>query len=1154
MRPTAIRGAGAIDYYTPLVPDEADEGQWAAAKQDGEGRVEDYYLPIGEAAGEWSGAGADALDLSGPATRGQMAALLDGRDPRNGERLGQRPRPDGVRAFDLTFSAPKTVSVLLGLLGGEAERAGLTAHDAAVKAALAVLEERATTRGGKNGVQRLDAAGLTVLLVRHRTSRALDPQLHTHALVFAKVQGPDGRWRALDARIVFRAQRTFGAVYQSALRSELTRALGVRWGEVTKGQAEIADLAELVEAFSTRSSQIGGRLEEKLMTWREEHSEREPSQREHAILVRDAARESRPAKDSARMADELRADWLDTAHEHGWDASRVRTEVLAREPVRHLSPATARGDAAAVATAAVNELASRRSVWSIEQLEREIAARIPTNVGSSAKQQARAIEQLAKDTASGLCLDLVDLARAVSPRHRGVLDDPGLERYTTRELLEQEQRITHWFERAARDAGEPASDEQIGRAIARLAARDGSAPVLDPQQAQAAALAAGTNRAVAVVGPAGAGKTTMLQVAVEALGDEGRRVVGLAPTSIAAKRLAEATGLPCENVARYLAEHDRPDGIGAALALRPGDTLIVDEAAMLATADYERLLAIAGTDGLRLVFVGDSRQLAAVGRGGMFDQARQLLPSVELDEIHRFTADWEAAASLALRAGDPAAITAYEAHDRIRYGSAEEMTEAILADWWQAWRASESHAFSAPTNDHIRHLNARAQEVRLDAGELQPGARALRNAHDELITTGDVVATRQNAPHLHLPDGGHVRNRDTWTVTEVKYDGELVLRNRAGACVAVPVAYAKEHVELAYFRTTHGVQGLTERVGGTLVDETAGFRSLYVGMTRGRHTNTAYVITDNDDDGRAVLERALGRDRADLGALAVRDRFAAELERQAERELRASLPDRLAHVRRVLGPDRADALPEHDLPRPDLEALTDQQLHARLQELAGAIGRFHTIDAVEVRRLAEQRVHLEDSIAAARHRAQRIQAQLATARRRDHPALRDELARHHGDESALRERLAELDERELAIAAAGRHPEQWLKHHGRAGGEGTQVAHELDRRHEQAIRAAEQAAIQTPARHIVAAIGERPAAGDPRRDHWDNTAKALERHRLTHNINVDRNGPTGPRPSNGPQRLAWQQLQHDIARARGETRHRDLARALQPELELEIDL
>jgi conjugative relaxase-like TrwC/TraI family protein len=1153
MRPTAIRGSGAVDYYTALVPDSGDEGEWAAAKEDGHGRVEDYYLPIGEAAGEWWGAGAEAFGLAGPGTREQMAALLDGRDPRTAERLGQRPRPDGVRAFDLTFSAPKTASVLLGLLGGDAERAGLAAHDAAVKAALSVLEERATTRGGKDGVQRLDASGFTVLLVRHRTSRALDPQLHTHALVFAKVQGPDGRWRALDARVVFRAQRTFGAVYQSALRSELTRTLGARWGEVSKGQAEIADLAELAEAFSTRSVQIKGRLEQKLMAWRQEHPEREPSRREYSILVRDAARESRPVKNAARMADELRADWIATALEHGWDTLRVRTEVLAREPVRQLSPASARGDAAAVATAAVNELASRKSVWSIEQLEREIAARMPTDAGRSAKDQARAIEQLAKDAASGLCLDLADQAQVDSTRRRGAVDDPALERYTTRELLEQEQRIAHWFERAVAGAGAVASDEQVGRALARLAARDGSAAALDPQQARAAALAAGTDRAVVVVGPAGTGKTTTLKVAVAALREDGHRAVGLAPTAVAAKRLAEATGLECENVARYLVEHDRPDGISAALALRPGDTLIVDEAAMLATPDYERLLTIAGAGGLRLVLVGDQRQLAAVGRGGMFDQARELLPGVELEEVHRFSTAWEAAASLALRAGDPAALDAYEAHGRVRHGTSEEMTEAILTDWWQAWQAGDSHAFSAPTNDQVRYLNARAQHTRLTAGELRPG-RALHNAHDELITTGDVVATRQNAPQLRLPDGGYVRNRDIWTVAEVADDGGLLLRNQSGGQVAVPVTYAKQHVELAYFRTTHGVQGITERVGGTLVDGTAGFRSVYVGMSRGRHTNTAYVITDNDEDHRAVIERALQRDRTDLGALAARDRFAAEVAREADRELRTSLPDRLAHVRRVLGDERAGALPAHDLPRPDLESLTDQQLRARLQGLGGAIGRFHTVDAVEVRRLAEQRTLLEDSITVAGQRAQRIQEQLPTARRRDRPALIEELARHRSDQSVLRDQLAELDNRELAIATAGRHPEQWLERCGRAAGEWTQVAHELDRRQERAIRAAEHAAIQTPTRYIVAAIGERPRAGDPRRDHWDKTAKALERHHMAHNIDVDRDGPTCPRPSDGPQRPASQQLQRDIARAREEVLNRDLVRALQPELGLEIDL
>ena len=168
MRPKAIKGAGAVDYYAQLVPAEEERERWERAQAEGRGAVEDYYLPLGETPGRWWGAGAVALGLEGDGHRDQMGRLLDGLDPVSGVALGQRPRPDGVRAYDLTFSAPKSVSVLAGLVGGETEREVIGAHDAAVAAALGVLEERATTRGGKNGVNRLDAGGLTALLVRHR--------------------------------------------------------------------------------------------------------------------------------------------------------------------------------------------------------------------------------------------------------------------------------------------------------------------------------------------------------------------------------------------------------------------------------------------------------------------------------------------------------------------------------------------------------------------------------------------------------------------------------------------------------------------------------------------------------------------------------------------------------------------------------------------------------------------------------------------------------------------------------------------------------------------------------------------------------------------------------------------------------------------------
>jgi len=462
------------------------------------------------------------LGLEGDGHRDQMGRLLDGRDPVSGVALGQRPRPDGVRAYDLTFSAPKSVSVLAGLVGGDTEREVIGAHDAAVTAALGVLEERATTRGGKNGVNRLDAGGLTGLLVRHRTSRERDPQLHTHALVFAKVQGPDGRWRALDAGIVFRAQRMFGAAYQSALRSEMTARLGVQWGPVEKGQADLVGFdQELLQAFSTRSEQVARAAGEGLAAWRDTHPGREPSERERAIIVRDAARDSRPGKDHSRPGEELRVDHLAVAAARGWDAGRVSDEVLGRDVVGLPRAEISSGEEARIAEEVLSVLSEQRSVWSAEHVEREVYIRLPHGEGRDARAQMREGQRIAGEITRGACLDLAELAGETAGRRldqapgvRPVLEDGGVQRYSTRELLEQEQRIIRWFTRAAAEGGTPATPASLARAS--------GAGVLDAEQAVAAGLAAGTGRAVVIVGPAGTGKTTTLRPVVEVLHADGR--------------------------------------------------------------------------------------------------------------------------------------------------------------------------------------------------------------------------------------------------------------------------------------------------------------------------------------------------------------------------------------------------------------------------------------------------------------------------------------------------------------------------------------------------------------------------------------------------------------------------------------------------------
>ena len=952
MRPTAIRGDAAVAYYDSLVADPRQ-------LQSGRG-VEDYYLSTDELPGVWWGAAAAELGLVGESSRENFHALLDGLHPRTGERLGQRLRPDGVRGFDLTFSAPKSVSVLSAVAGGEIERAVIAAHDAAVRAVLGLIEERATTRTGRNGVYRIDVTGLAALLVRHRTSRTLDPQLHTHAVVAAKVKGVDGCWRSVDAAFFYRDQRALGALYQAALRAELTGRLGVRWGEVVKGQAELRDVPQaLCEVFSRRSVQVRELLAQRLREFRAEHG-REPGPREHAILARDAARASRPGKQRGRDASELRSEWLATASEHGFTPALLgarfsRPPAQVGEAGRSAAALQAGsvGDGAwrdRLAREVVGALAGSRSAWARADVLREVCWRLPVRGGQPAVEQVREVEALAGWIVERWCVDLAPgWARGVA---REQVEEVGVERFSTVEVVACEQRCVRWMSELAACGGRPADTGRLMRAAERTGV------ALDPEQALAAALVAGSAHLVVVIGPAGAGKTTAMRGAVAAVRDAGGQVIGLAPSAAAAEQLQKETGVRSETVARFLTVHEHAAAEGS-LDVPAGATVIVDEASMLSTPDCERLLAVVRDRGLRLALVGDGRQLAAVGRGGMFDHARQIASTMQLREVRRFTERWEQHASLRLRQCDPGSLTEYAEHGRVRAGSAQQMSDAILDDWWTAVQAGRRAAFSVPTNEQARELSARARARLIDAGTVDD-ARVVETRAGERIGRGDQIQTRLNDRAQQTASGAWVKNRQRWQVLTVHPDGGLSVRKADGDRGRLTPAYVAEHVELAYFTTVHGTQGLTRDIGGTLVDELAGFRSLYVGMTRGRQRNTAYVVLrdgEETDTAREALERALRRDRADLGALMLGERLSQDARRlsdhrarelETEHSLITSNPDKPASAQRA----RLDAIAsELAQLRPPAQSTTTAELEAKVRALRASVAD---------RRLARAELELAD--------------------------------------------------------------------------------------------------------------------------------------------------------------------------------------------------
>src|SRR3954452_10590691 len=224
---------------------------------------EDYYAGEGEAPGQWVGTGATTLGLAGAVNDGQVGHLLAGEDPASGALLGRKITEGRVAGFDVTFKAPKSVGILFGI--GEPEIAGVLreCHEAAVADAIGYLElEACQARRGKDGLVQVPGRVFVAPAFGHRTSRAGDPLLHTHVVVANRVQGPDGRWTALDARPVFRQAKTAGFLYQARLRAEVTDRLGLEWGEVGKGSAELVGFSrELIEHFSRRRAEIVEELE-----------------------------------------------------------------------------------------------------------------------------------------------------------------------------------------------------------------------------------------------------------------------------------------------------------------------------------------------------------------------------------------------------------------------------------------------------------------------------------------------------------------------------------------------------------------------------------------------------------------------------------------------------------------------------------------------------------------------------------------------------------------------------------------------------------------------------------------------------------------------------------------------------------------------------
>lgn len=852
----------------------------------------------GEAPGEWSGRQAAALGLAGEVSGDDLRALLEGRDPESGTPLG-RPFMDrtlangtvvrSVAGFDATFSAPKSLSVLWALTQDERL---LDAHDVAVRAALDHLERYgATTRvRSRSGRLHPDANGLTLATFRQTTSRADDPQIHTHTVISSKVQTNDHSWLALDARYLKRYQRMLGGLYQSVLRNELAHVFGVGWAPIEHGQAEMLGVpAELCEAFSKRSAQVDRAIVDKRADFIDRQG-REPNRWELAALKREAAADTRRVK-SGNPATKLTTRWTNEAADLGWTGPDLRLAVV-RAGIGHSA-----GQTSVRLDEIVAALSTGGSTWNRADVVSAVCDIVTANRDVDGAEWAHMIEHVA-DAAIERWVDL-DPTNCGGPRRqsdgRSLWLEPTASHITTNAILSEEELVLSWALDAQADEPTPSVSVDAGR--------------LDVLQAEAARAVAGFDRLVLIVGPAGAGKTTTLRAAVEDLRRDSRAVFGVAPSAKAARVVERETGVPSDTLAKLLHEWQRDDRPPEPRYRLPvGATVLVDEAGMVGTPALARLVTLATAQRWRLALIGDPHQLQAVGRGGLFNELCATGRAHELQRIHRFAAEWEAAASLQLRHGDASGWDAYIEHGRVIAGTIDDHLATSAHRWIATAARGGTAAVVATTNEHVDALNATIQGVRVDLRQLDP-ATAVAIAGGERAMVGDHIVTRRNDRRITTDVGEPIRNRELWRVTSTGDDGSLTVTASQGHGTAVlPVDYVRAHVRLGYAATEHGIQGDTTTIGIELASPATSRRGAYVGLTRGIEENIVLVITESRDldEARDVLDRIITTDRADVPATTQRRELAAADRSSARPTPRCEIPDWLGDLRTDIADQLAD--------------------------------------------------------------------------------------------------------------------------------------------------------------------------------------------------------------------------------------------------------
>jgi conjugative relaxase-like TrwC/TraI family protein len=752
--------------------------------------------------------------------------------------MAARRPPQVVIGYDITFSAPKSLSIVWAVGDAATRLLCEEAFEAGVARGVRYLEQNAVWVG--RGRNRRNAGGMIAASYRHSTNRELEPQLHEHVVIANMAKGADGRVQTLDGRGLFAHATTAGHLAEAEMQHHCNQR-GIAWTPTHRGVANVAGVGDdAIRALSTRREQV--------LELAGELGATSSRGRQAAALA------TRASKDTSVNPTDLRHDWRKRLEATGFGRDELRAAINAEPAPVWTEDDSARLSRHLAGPAGVTE---QRAIFD----RRDVIQAIVDHTGgrlSGDEVEAHADRWL--HTEAVIPLATTPAGRELIGREGKVTLAPDVTYFTTPTMIALEESISAAYRTGhGRGAGVVGSDV-TDSAIARWEAATGNRLGADQVQMVHAIVGSG-DRFQAVVGQAGSGKTAALEVAARAWEAAGYRVIGAAVNGTAAEVLQRSTGIDSRTVAGLVTRLET----ATTPVLDARTVVIVDEASTLGNRHHARLVHHVEAAGATMRTVGDPHQHGAVEAGGMWNHLVRLHPdrtprlvenrrqtAPEMDDVRLANADY--------RSGRIAeAIARLDDNERIVTApTSSELLDQLAADWYVDHQNQRAHPEQYPSRMIAEHhherraLNSRAQALLRADGTLSgPGTRI----GEARFYVGDQVIARAANRNLH-PHGdpkNYVRNGTTGTVIAV--DGRrgqerLVVDFASRGPITVPHEWLTEQIRPgitggltpAYAVTSHAAQGDTYRAGRMLATDTSATEAVYVGLTRGSHDTRLYTV------------------------------------------------------------------------------------------------------------------------------------------------------------------------------------------------------------------------------------------------------------------------------------------------------------------------